>query len=102
MAKENLLYFNKDSNERGIFPAKNFVGCDMHSATAMQVSFKSLDGDASPTIISLEVKSADHIKEACEVLTSVLAKKDGRLTVVADRNANEFLYPFTAINSITY
>ena len=101
MAKENLLYFNRDNNERAAFPAKNFLGCDLSDADTIQISFKDLDGSATPSIVSLNIKSAAHVKEACEVLTSVLAKNNGRLTVVADEEAEEYLYPFTAINSIS-
>ena len=99
MAKENLLYFAKDSNERGLYPARNFLGCDMHDADTMQLSFSKEDGTLNAAIVALTIV-AGKAKEACEVLASVLAKRDGRLTVIADADNSKFMYPFTAIESI--
>ena len=99
MAKENLLYFAKDVNERSIYPAKNFLGCDMTDADTIQVSFKRHSGGLDASIVALTIASG-KAKEACEVIASALAKNDGSLTVVADADNNVFMYPFTAVESL--
>ena len=99
MAKENLLYFSKDANERGCYFAKNFLGCDMTDADTMQLSFSKEDGAADAAIVSLTI-AAGKAKEACEVLAGALANRGGKLTIVADTENSKFLYPFTAIEGI--
>ena len=99
MAKENLMYFVKDNDERGCYPARNFLGVDMHDADTMHVSFAEEDGTADAVLVALTIVTG-KAQEACEVLASALAKKDGRLTVVADADNDVFMYPFTAIESI--
>ena len=99
MAKENLLYFAKDANERGCYPARNFLACDMEDADTLQVFFAKEDGSGDAAIVELTIVSG-KAKEACEVVASALAKKDGRLTVVADADNDVFMYPFTAIEGI--
>ena len=53
MAKETMLYFSLDANERGMYPAKNFLGLDMTDADTMQVSFKQEDGSADAVIVEV-------------------------------------------------
>ena len=53
--ENTLLYFSKDADERGIYPAKNFLGCDMTDADTMQVSFLKEDGTADAAIVSLTI-----------------------------------------------
>ena len=98
MANTNL-YFSLDANERGVFPAKNFLGCDMADADTMQISFKKEDGSANAAIVSLTI-AAGKAKEAAEVLAGALAGQSRGLTIIADTENSNFLYPFTAIESI--
>jgi len=99
MAKENLLYFAKDANERGCYPSRNFLGCDMTDVDTIQISFAEEDGTKDAVIVSLTIASG-KAKEACEVLASALARNDGRITVVADADNSKFMHPFIAIESI--
>tara|TARA_R100000697_G_scaffold80028_1_gene92156 strand:+ start:81 stop:392 length:312 start_codon:yes stop_codon:yes gene_type:complete len=98
-----LLYFSKDANERGVYPAKNFLGCDMTDGDTMQVSFLKEDGTADAAIVSLTVDTTNSsAKEACEALAGALAGQNSKrgLTIVADTENANFLSPFTAIESI--
>jgi hypothetical protein len=97
--ENTLLYFSKDADERGIYPAKNFIGCDMHNAGTMQVSFLKEDGTADAAIVSLTI-AAGKAKEACEALAGALAGQKKGLTIIADTENSKFMYPFTAIASI--
>jgi hypothetical protein len=99
MAKETMLYFSKDANERGMYPAKNFLGLDMTDADTMQVSFKEEDGSADAVIVSLTI-AAGKAKEAAEVLAGALAGQSRGLTIIADTENSNFLYPFTVVESI--
>ena len=100
MAKETMLYFSKDDNERAIYPARNFLGIDMTDATSMQVSFLKETGSANAAIVDLTIQSG-KAKEAAEVLAGALAGQSRGLTIIADAENNIFLHPFTAIASIT-
>ncbi len=96
-----LLYFSKDANERGVYPAKNFLGCDMTDGDTMQVSFLKEDGTADAAIVSLTVDTTNSsAKEACKALAGALAGQKKGLTIIADTENSNFLYPFTAIESI--
>ena len=97
-----LLYFSKDDNERGVYPAKNFLGVDMTDATSMQISFLKEDGSADAAIVDLTI-AAGEAKLAAEVLAGALAGQSSTrgLTIVADTENSKFLYPFTAIASIS-
>ena len=97
--ENTLLYFSKDQDERGIYPASNFLGCDMTDADTMQVSFLKEDGTADAAIVSLTI-AAGKAKEACEALAGALAGQKKGLTIVADTENSKFIYPFTAIESI--
>ena len=94
-----LLYFSKDADERGVYPAKNFLGVDMTDADTMQVSFLKEDGTANAAIVSLTVATG-KAKEAAEVLAGALAGQSRGLTIIADAENSNFLYPFTAIEGI--
>jgi len=98
-----LLYFSKDANERGVYPAKNFLGVDMSDADTMQISFLKEDGTADAAIVSLTVDTTNSsAKEACRALAGALAGQNSKrgLTIVADTENSNFLRPFTAIESI--
>jgi|TARA_R100000081_G_C4774073_1_gene147448 hypothetical protein len=96
-----LLYFSKDADERGVYPAKNFLGCDMTDGDTMQVSFLKEDGTADAAIVSLTVDTTNSsAKEACKALAGALAGQKKGLTIIADTENSNFLYPFTAIESI--
>ena len=99
MAKEIMLYFSKDDNERGVYPAKNFLGLDMTDADTMQVSFKKEDGSQAKAIIDLTIATG-KAKEAAEVLAGALAGQSRGLTIIADKENSNFLHPFTNIESI--
>jgi len=99
MAKETMLYFSKDANERAVYPVRNFLGIDMADADTMQVSFLEEDGTADAVIVSLTI-AAGKAKEAAEVLAGALAGQSRGLTIIADTENSKFLYPFTAIESI--
>lgn len=94
-----LLYFSLDADERGVYPAKNFLGCDMADASTMQLSFLEEDGTADAVIVKLTIASG-KAKEACEALAGALAGQKKGLTIIADTENSEFLYPFTAITEI--
>ena len=99
-----LLYFSKDANERGVYPAKNFLGVDMSDGDTMQISFLKEDGTADAAIVSLTVDTTNSsAKEACRALAGALAGQNSKrgLTIVADTENSNFLRPFTAIESIT-
>tara|TARA_A200000159_G_scaffold161446_1_gene183413 strand:+ start:246 stop:548 length:303 start_codon:yes stop_codon:yes gene_type:complete len=100
MAKETMLYFSKDDNERAIYPARNFLGVDMTDATSMQISFLKEDGSLDAAIVDLTIASG-KAKEAAEVLAGALAGQSRGLTIVADTENSNFLYPFTEIVTIT-
>ena len=114
-----LLYFSKDANERGVYPAKNFLGVDMSDADTMQISFLKEDGTADgdtmqisflkedgtadAAIVSLTVDTTNSsAKEACRALAGALAGQNSKrgLTIIADTENSNFLRPFTAIESI--
>jgi hypothetical protein len=97
--ENTLLYFSKDDNERGVYPAKNFLGVDMTDADTMQISFLKEDGAADAAIVSLTIATGEA-KLACEVLAGALAGQKKGLTIVADAENSKFLHPFTAIESI--
>tara|TARA_R100000458_G_C8260719_1_gene236247 strand:+ start:1004 stop:1306 length:303 start_codon:yes stop_codon:yes gene_type:complete len=99
MVKETMLYFSKDDNERGVYPARNFLGIDMGDADTMQVSFKKETGAQDKAIIDLTIATG-KAKEAAEVLAGALAGQSRGLTIIADKERSNFLYPFTAIESI--
>jgi len=99
MAKETMLYFSKDADERAVYPARNFLGVDMADADTMQVSFLEEDGTGDAVIVSLTI-AAGKAKEAAEVLAGALAGQSRGLTIIADTENSNFLYPFTAIESI--
>ena len=100
MAKETMLYFSLDANERGMYPAKNFLGLDMTDADTMKVSFKEEDGSADAVNILLTI-AAGKAKEAAEVLAGALAGQSRGLTIIADTENSNFLYPFTVVESIS-
>ena len=98
-----LLYFSKDANERGVYPAKNFLGVDMSDGDTMQISFLKEDGTADAAIVSLTVDTTNSsAKEACRALAGALAGQNSKrgLTIIADTENSNFLRPFTAIESI--
>jgi len=95
-----LLYFSKDANERGVYPAKNFLGVDMADGDSMQISFLKEDGTADAAIVDLTIDTG-KAKEAAEVLAGALAGQSRGLTIIADTENSNFLYPFTAIASIS-
>ncbi len=95
-----MLYFSKDDNERAIYPARNFLGVDMTDATSMQISFLKEDGSLDAAIVDLTIASG-KAKEAAEVLAGALAGQSRGLTIVADTENSNFLYPFTEIVTIT-
>mgnify|MGYP003112100311 CR=1 FL=1 len=99
MAKETMLYFSKDNNERGVYPARNFLGLDMADADTMQVSFLEEDGTLDAVIVSLTIATG-KAKEAAEVLAGALAGQSRGLTIIADTENNNFLHPFTAVEGI--
>jgi len=99
-----LLYFSRDDNERGVYPAKNFLGVDMADGDSMQISFLKEDGTADAAIVKLTVDTTNSsAKEACRALAGALAGQNSKrgLTIVADAENSNFLRPFTAIESIT-
>ena len=100
MAKETMLYFSLDANERAVYPARNFLGLDMTDAVSMQVSFKKEDGTQDAAIVDLTI-AAGEAKLAAEVLAGALAGQSRGLTIVADAENSNFLYPFTEIVTIT-
>ena len=98
-----LLYFSKDANQRGVYPAKNFLGVDMSDGDTMQISFLKEDGTADAAIVSLTVDTTNSsAKEACRALAGALAGQNSKrgLTIIADTENSNFLRPFTAIESI--
>ena len=98
-----LLYFSKNANERGVYPAKNFLGVDMSDGDTMQISFLKEDGTADAAIVSLTVDTTNSsAKEACRALAGALAGQNSKrgLTIIADTENSNFLRPFTAIESI--
>ena len=98
-----LLYFSKDANERGVYPAKNFLGVDMSDGDTMQISVLKEDGTADAAIVSLTVDTTNSsAKEACRALAGALAGQNSKrgLTIIADTENSNFLRPFTAIESI--
>lgn len=99
MAKETMLYFSRDGDERGMYPAKNFLGLDMADADSMQVSFLEEDGSEDAVIVKLTIATG-KAKEAAEVLAGALAGQSRGLTIIADAENNNFLYPFIAIEEI--
>ena len=100
MAKETMLYFSLDANERAIYPARNFLGLDMTDATSMQVSFLKEDGTVDAAIVDLTI-TAGEAKLAAEVLAGALAGQSRGLTIIADTENSKFLYPFTAVATIS-
>lgn len=99
--ENTLLYFSKDDNERGVYPAKNFLGCDMTDGDTMQISFLKEDGTADAAIVSLTIDTTNSsAKEACKALAGALAGDKKGLTIIADNENSKFLRPFTAIESI--
>lgn len=99
-----LLYFSKDENERGVYPAKNFLGVDMADNDSMQISFLKEDGTANAAIVKVVVDTTNSsVKEACRALAGALAGQNSKrgLTVIVDTENSNFLHPFTAIESIT-
>ena len=100
MAKETMLYFSLDENERAVYPARNFLGLDMSSATRMQASFLKEDGALDAAIVNLNIASG-KAKEAAEVLAGALAGNSGGLAIIADTENSKFLYPFESIHNIT-
>ena len=99
-----LLYFSKDANERGVYPAKNFLGVDMSDGDTMQISFLKEDGTADAAIVSLTVDTTNSsAKEACRALAGALAGQNSKrgLTIVAGTEEKSFLYPFISVASIT-
>ena len=99
--KETLLFFEQGGSDgkRGVFPARNFLGLDMASATSMQVSFAKYIGDGNASIIALTIQ-AGKAKEAAEVIAGALAGQNRGLITVGDGNNGNYLYPFTAITQI--
>ncbi len=95
-----MLYFSRDANERAVYPARNFLGLDMTDATSMQISFLKEDGTLNAAIVDLTIVSG-KAKEAAEALAGALAGQSRGLTIVADAENSNFLYPFTAIPSIS-
>ena len=100
MAKETMLYFSLDANERAIYPARNFLGLDMTDAASMQLSFLKEDGTLDAAIVDLTIASG-KAKEAAEVLAGALAGQSRGLTIIADTENSNFLYPFTAVATIS-
>jgi len=101
MKKDPILYFGLDSNERLAVPASNFLGIDPASATQLQISFKDTDATADGAVVVLNIVSTSTIKEACEVLAGALYGQSRGLTIVADTENSNFMYPFTSVTSIT-
>jgi len=97
---ERLLYFAKDFNNRAAYPARNFLGLDMTDADTMQVSFFEEDGTNDAVIVALTI-TAGKAKEAAEAIANALAGRSGGVAVIADADNSNFLYPFTAIESIS-
>tara|TARA_R100000234_G_C4869990_1_gene122891 strand:+ start:173 stop:472 length:300 start_codon:yes stop_codon:yes gene_type:complete len=97
----NLLFSVGGNGGRAIcVPAKNFLGVDMADADTMQISFLEEDGTADAVIVALTI-AAGEAKEAAKVLASAMASGSRSLITVADGVNGEFLYPFTAIESIS-
>ena len=100
--EKTLLYFSLNDTNRLVAPAKNFLGVDMADATTMQVSFLEEDGTADDVTVQLTVDTTNSsVKEACRALAGALAGDKKGLTIIADTENNEFLYPFTAITAIS-
>jgi hypothetical protein len=97
---ERLLYFAKDATNRGAYPAREFLGLDMTDADTMQVSFFEEDGTNDAVIIALTI-TAGKAKEAAEAIANALAGQDRGMAVIADADNSNFLYPFTAVESIS-
>jgi hypothetical protein len=54
MTGNTMLYFSLDgSTRRAVYPASNFLGVDLASASSMQVSFKKEDGALNAAIVAL-------------------------------------------------
>lgn len=101
MKKDPIIYFAKDSNERLAVPASKFLGIDPASTTQLQISFKDLDATADGAVVVLNIDSSSTIKQACEVLAGALYGQSRGLTIVADTENSNFMYPFVSVDSIT-
>tara|TARA_R110002012_G_C11388154_1_gene584188 strand:+ start:28 stop:351 length:324 start_codon:yes stop_codon:yes gene_type:complete len=103
---EHMLYFSKDANERGVYPVRNFLGIDMvdDDADSIHINFLKEDGSADAALVTLTVDTTgSSIKHAAEVLAGALAGQSSTrgITIIADTENNKYMYPFTAIESIT-
>ena len=100
MTGNTMLYFSLDGDERAVYPASNFLGVDLASASSMQVSFKKEDGTLNAAIVALTFTG--NVKNACQALASAMAGKlNGGLTTIADTEGGKLLHPFTAITNIS-
>ena len=97
---DKLLYFGLSEGNRAAYPARDFLGLDMTDGDTMKVSFFKEDGTSNAAIVALTI-TADKAKEAAEALANALAGQGGGMAVIADADNSNFLYPFTAIESIT-
>jgi hypothetical protein len=66
----------------------------------MQVSFLKETGSANAAIVDLTI-TAGEAKLAAEVLAGALAGQSRGLTIIADTENSKFLYPFTAVATIS-
>tara|TARA_R100001443_G_scaffold381_2_gene1457 strand:+ start:113 stop:427 length:315 start_codon:yes stop_codon:yes gene_type:complete len=101
MKKDPILYFGLDSNERLAVPASKFLGIDPGGSHSLQVSFKDTDATADGAVIVMNIDTSSTLKEACKVLAGALYGQSRGLTVVADTENGNFMYPFISVTSIT-
>lgn len=101
MKKDPILYFALDSNERLAVPASKFLGIDPVSTTRLEISFRDLDATGDGAVVVINIDSGSTIKQACEVLAGALYGQTRGLTIVADTENSNFMYPFTSVTSIT-
>ena len=100
MEKQSYLYFNKDGSKALTMPESSFLGVEANLDNAtLTIAFEDVAGEgASNTAIELGF-TGTH-KAACEALAIALAAGSG-IHVIADNVENEFMHPFTSINSVT-
>ena len=101
MKKDPILYFAKDNSQRLAVPASKFLGIDPAATFSMQISFKDTDATADGAVVVINIDESSSVKEACEVLAGALYGQSRGLTVVADTENGNFMYPFTSVTSIT-
>jgi len=101
MKKDPILYFALNSGKRLAVPASKFLGISPTNTTRLEISFKDNDASADGAVVDLNIDSSSTIKEACEVLAGALYGQTRGLTVVADTENSNFMYPFSSVADIT-